>query len=270
MSPEQVIKISNTIQQARLRRTKWLFSKTPGSFTDTPVIPYDFAAAVIHDIERLIEYCKKKKLTPCIRLNGTSDLRWEKMPFQSMKNIFSLYPRMQFYDYTKQPLRNRRDAIDLKNYHLTYSLTEQAISGRRMREYMQFGINTAVVFQVKRNHRLPSSYAGYDVIDGDVSDLRFKALPYPFLVGMEAPLLYERRPMSCLAICSGRRSSGFLIFPLTEVSISPSSSRAFFKSSSFNAFPCQPFLSSTWETPFPLIVPAMSITGLPEVSKLSW
>ena len=43
----------------------------------------------------------------------------------------------------------------------------------------------------------------------------------------------------------------FTISPLNCKITTPNSSNAFFKSSSFNAFPCQPSLSSRNETPFP-------------------
>lgn len=98
------------------------------------------------------------------RLNGTSDIRWEKIPVYGHKNIFELFPDIQFYDYTKNPLRME---LGISNYHMTFSRSEtnhnlcMAILGR--------GGNVAMVFR-----KLPAYYEGYEVINGDESDLRFK------------------------------------------------------------------------------------------------
>ena len=183
VSPEQVIEISNRVQNARLHRTNWLFSKTRTPYTDAPNMPVDFGDAMVKDINRLLAWCLKHNLTPCVRLNGTSDLRWENMIVPPRQNIFTIFPDTQFYDYTKQPWRNRKNIPT--NYHLTYSLTEQPISGRRMKEYFNAGINTAVVFQVARNRPLPSIYASRRVIDGDEYDMRFLD-PRGIIVGLRA------------------------------------------------------------------------------------
>ena len=48
-----------------------------------------------------------------IRLNGTSDVMWERV----MPELFQDFPHVHWYDYTKIPGRQVPD-----NYHLTYSL----------------------------------------------------------------------------------------------------------------------------------------------------
>mgnify|MGYP006404528789 CR=1 FL=1 len=50
------------------------------------------------DIKKFIRDCKKDGMIPCIRLNGTSDIRYERLiDMESYDAIF--------YDYTKQPNR---------------------------------------------------------------------------------------------------------------------------------------------------------------------
>ena len=52
---------------------------------------------------------------PAARLNGTSDILWERT------GIIKRHPEIQFYDYTKIPAKFR--SLDNK-YHLTYSFSE--------------------------------------------------------------------------------------------------------------------------------------------------
>jgi hypothetical protein len=109
-------------------------------------------------------YTKKtNKLT--IRLNGTSDIVFEKFKVRDGKNIFELHPDTKFYDYTKNYLRFRKQLP--KNYHLTFSRSES--NDDKVKEVLNAGGNVAVVFD-----KLPDTYLGYPVINGDVDDLRFK------------------------------------------------------------------------------------------------
>lgn len=100
----------------------------------------------------------------CIRLNGTSDIRYEKLKIRDGKNIFELHPDIQFYDYTKNP---KRFEIELPaNYHLTFSRSEtNEATGLRL---LDKGISVAMVFKT-----VPETYKGYRVINGDENDLRF-------------------------------------------------------------------------------------------------
>lgn len=106
-------------------------------------------------------YARLRGKKPAVRLNGTTDILWETMI------DMSLYPEIQFYDYTKFP--ERRKAKGLPNYHLTYSRKE---TDRPLDivDTLENGMNVAVVFADKA---LPKSYLGYPVIDGDKTDLRF-------------------------------------------------------------------------------------------------
>lgn len=99
-----------------------------------------------------------------IRLNGTSDIRWEKFKVRDNKNLMELFPNLQFYDYTKNHLR-----FDIKlpaNYSLVYSRSET--NHQKSIELLKRGFNVAMVFDVP-----PAVFEGFEVADGDETDLRF-------------------------------------------------------------------------------------------------
>ena len=148
---------TNTIQQARIRKTNWLFSDRDA-----------FLMQLVKEIGRAIKNAKRHGLIPAIRLNGTSDLRWE------YYDIMSQFPTTQFYDYTK--IANRRDLP--ANYHLTFSLAENNEGNARFA--LANGMNVAAVF-----HTMPTMYLGVPVINGDDSDLRFLD-PAGVVVGLKA------------------------------------------------------------------------------------
>ncbi len=106
-----------------------------------------------------------------IRLNGTSDIPFENLRFKDKdnKNIFELFPNVQFYDYTKIP--NRFSKIQPNNYQLTFSRSET--NHNEVVDILNRGFNVAVVFGIKDTNDLPDTYLGYPVINGDESDLRF-------------------------------------------------------------------------------------------------
>ena len=79
----------SNVKSARLRKAK-LFNDNRG----------EFMAQLIEDIHKLKAQAKKKNLQAVVRLNGTSDIEWEKIMLGEF-NIFGLFPELQFYDYTK-------------------------------------------------------------------------------------------------------------------------------------------------------------------------
>ena len=104
----------------------------------------------------------KKGFVPVFRLNGTSDLSWEKYTVNG-QNIFELFPDVQFYDYTKVL---GRKISQYKNYHLTFSNAESNMLD--VLEALKQGMNVATVFD-----KLPEVWRGRTVINADESDLRF-------------------------------------------------------------------------------------------------
>lgn len=116
------------------------------------------------EIERAIRLNEGKAIVT-FRLNGTSDLPYEKYSIFEGKNIFECFPDVQFYDYTKNWKRFEKELPS--NYHLTFSRSET--NHDKAVEILSKGFNVAFVFD-----KLPSTYLGYEVINGDENDLRFK------------------------------------------------------------------------------------------------
>ena len=117
------------------------------------------------EIRSHINRCKIKGFTPAIRLNGTSDISWER------HNLFNEFKEVQFYDYSKIYKRAIKwaDKKYPKNYHLTYSLNED--NKKEAMQVLKRGGNVSVVF---RNKKLPKRFKGFKVINADQSDVRFK------------------------------------------------------------------------------------------------
>ena len=158
------VAVPNKIQAARIRKTMWFFEDRAG-----------FMTQLLKEIRAGIKYALKHNLIPVFRLNGTSDIRWESIGVEGAPNIMSLFPDVQFYDYTK--LANRKDLPS--NYRLTFSLAED--NEVQAWAALTLGINIAVVFK----NRLPENFMGHRVINGDESDLRFLD-PMGVIVGLKA------------------------------------------------------------------------------------
>ena len=107
-----------------------------------------------------------------IRLNGTTDINWTLV----FPELFTQNPDVQFYDYTKAPIRARRKALTVPNYHLTYSLvSSDPAHVKRAADYMRAGINVAAVIlnRAQVDRMLDAgSWLDRPVIDGDKSDAR--------------------------------------------------------------------------------------------------
>lgn len=161
----------NAVQAARIARTQWLFSDRQG-----------FLAALIAEIRKFVAKAKKAGFVPAIRLNATSDIRWEAGAFHvDGLSVMEHFPDVQFYDYTK--LANRRNLP--ANYHLTFSLADgnmaQAIAA------LANGLNVAAVFRdiETRAYYMGTGFLGHTVVDGDETDLRFLD-PRNSIVGLYA------------------------------------------------------------------------------------
>jgi hypothetical protein len=126
---------------------------------------------------------KRKRLNLVVRPNGSTDIAYEGLrvmidpDFAAMlsdisgesvsagaQTIFSAFPSIQFVDYTKNPKRFDRPLP--ANYHLTFSRSETNESD--CYSLLKRGFNVAVVF----GKALPESFGGFQVINGDLHDLR--------------------------------------------------------------------------------------------------
>lgn len=150
-------------QEARIKKTRWFFEDRDS-----------FMAQLVKDVRAAERKAKREGMTPTIRLNGTSDIRWENVPVPGFDNIMQMFPHIQFYDYTK--MSNRMDLP--ANYHLTFSRSES--NDQDVHKMIQRGYNVAVVFET-----LPVTYHNLPVISGDDTDLRFLD-PRNVVVGLTA------------------------------------------------------------------------------------
>jgi hypothetical protein len=152
----------SSVIAGRARKTEWYIKDRAG-----------FMAQLVIDVTRFVKYCNPRNIKPCIRLNGTSDIRWEQIPVvdaqgNTHKNIMEAFPMVQFYDYTK--IANRRNVPN--NYHLTWSYSGANPKYSAMMDTaVANGMNVAVVFRTKGI--IPASFKGLPTVDGDKNDLRF-------------------------------------------------------------------------------------------------
>lgn len=143
---------TNSVQEARKRKTRLFFEDRQ-----------EFMRLLAADIRQAVKYAQRRGLTPVFRLNATSDLAWEKYTVEDDKNVFELFPDVQFYDYTK--ILGRK-VSKYKNYHLTFSAADG--NDADVARAVAAGMNVAVVFD-----QLPLTWLGLPVFSADETDLRF-------------------------------------------------------------------------------------------------
>lgn len=152
----------SNVQKSRINKTKWFFEDRES-----------FMEVLVKNIEALIRKAGREGLIPAVRLNGTSDIAWEKIKCVrdgvEYRSLMDAFPDTQFYDYSK--ILGRKRALAMDNYQLTFSLAEdndsQAIKA------LSEGYNVAVVMRLGRGDPKPETWAGYPVVDGDETDVRF-------------------------------------------------------------------------------------------------
>jgi len=137
--------------------------------------PQAFITLLAHEIA---EQTRRHGPIDC-RLNVASDLRWERIA----PRLFDL-PDVRWYDYTKAPKAQR--ALGQETYDkLVFSLSEASHSQAEALEWLRSGGNVAVVFDTKKGHALPTTFAGFAVVDADTSDSRVDD-PAGVVVGLRA------------------------------------------------------------------------------------
>lgn len=146
-----------SVIKGRIRKTVEFFNS-----------PELFMAELFGNICMHVAKAKRKGNIPCVRLNGTSDIDFNKYKVQN-KSIYELLPSVQFYDYTKNFTRMKKYLAGKlsSNYHLTFSRSEN--NDKQCKWVLEKGGNVAIVFR----GGIPDTYMGYKVINGDKDDLRF-------------------------------------------------------------------------------------------------
>jgi len=157
----------NPVQIARLKRSAFFHTRRS-----------EFWTMLIRDIDALIRKARKLGLIPAIRLNGTTDTKWESQPvvidgIKIADNIMALYESVVFYDYTKWPYHKRPTESLPINYHLTFSRSESNES--QIAENIYHGRNCTVVVDIPSRDKstaIPTTWREIPTFDADRSDFR--------------------------------------------------------------------------------------------------
>lgn len=134
-----------------------------------------FMATLAREIMDLQVLAARSGRSLAIRLNGTSDILWEREPVVDAggQTLMQMFPSVQFYDYTKIPIE-RRPGLPA-NYHLTYSLADdnwdQAV------DYLMNSQSVAAIIledeKVQDGGFVSMDQKDVTLVDGDLHDLRF-------------------------------------------------------------------------------------------------
>lgn len=145
----------SNVQRARLSKARFFIEQRRA-----------FMAVLVADVARLVRKAERAGMTPLVRLNGTTDIRWETIPTDDGRTIFDRFPGVQFYDYTK--IANRRDIP--ANYDLTFSWSGVGAFPQYAQRAIGSGMRVAVVFRDRGT--IPATFMGMRTVDGDDSDIR--------------------------------------------------------------------------------------------------
>lgn len=171
---------TNNVRESRKRKAQ-LFMRDRANYMNR----------LARDIIKLDAKATRESLKLCVRLNGSSDIVWERISFQiddkTAKALYlpeysgrimtlpQLFPAIQFVEYTKLPGRLGKAPHNL-DLTLSYS-GENAVD---CVEALTAGHNVAMVFAGE----LPAYFAGFRVIDGDKHDLRHLDAKGGYIVGL--------------------------------------------------------------------------------------
>tara|TARA_A200000159_G_C7300987_1_gene330156 strand:+ start:315 stop:1049 length:735 start_codon:yes stop_codon:yes gene_type:complete len=151
-------------QDSRVAKTKLFFEER-----------FDFLAKLSKEIISSVKSASKKSMQAVFRPNLTSDIAWENIINEDGVTIFEKHGKTQFYDYTKSFKRMCaflgkpfiKGEKFPSNYHLTFSRSEH--NDTKCEMVLAMGGNVAVVFR----NQLPKTWKGFEVVNGDETDLRF-------------------------------------------------------------------------------------------------
>jgi hypothetical protein len=125
-----------------------------------------FLVLLASELTRLDLMTKAEGVTLLVRLNGTSDIRWEN------EGIIQAFPTIQFYDYTK--LANRKNIPS--NYDLTFSYSGVPAFAPQVKLAITNNMRIAIVFHnrsiVQNIIASGAKIMGLTIVDGDDTDVR--------------------------------------------------------------------------------------------------
>jgi hypothetical protein len=149
--------------------------------------PYDAGVLIGAETRRAVDRHGVDGVT--LRLNVTSDIRWERLA-GGPETLRALMARgVRVYDYSAHKPETRALAESL-GVRITYSAKERAhTSDAYLADILASGRNVAMPFHVAKGDALPTHYVidgrTFIVIDGDLSDDRTED-PHGVIVGLRA------------------------------------------------------------------------------------
>jgi len=124
----------------------------------------EFLALLAKEIKAYEAKAAKEDFELLVRLNGTSDIRWENY------GIIQAFPNVTFYDYSK--IINRKNIPS--NYDLTFSYSGVPGFASFNQKAVEAGMRIAVVFESRKvaEHYMEHGFMGLPTVDGDDTDIR--------------------------------------------------------------------------------------------------
>lgn len=151
---------------SRLKKT-WLFYYNREYFNQW----------VMAEISVYSRKAERRGFSFAVRMNGTSDLPITMFSVDE-ESVVERFPNIQFYDYTKM-LKQCRNGVVHDNYDVTFSFANTHEHGNINLAFntLAIGEKISVVFDTATfpNNSLPEMFLGYDVANGDETDLTFLA-----------------------------------------------------------------------------------------------
>ena len=164
---------TNPVIAGRAKRVRWLS-------TD----PWTFMAQLVREMNTHVARSKRMDLTPAFRLNGTSDLRWERIAPWLIGELYDP-SEVVFLDYTKWPTRARSPRPD--NYFIARSVQASHDSVDDVKAMLRHGHVSMICDDPELLiEKYPRVY-----VDGDASDFWMAQVSVRNVIG----LLKPKRPM---------------------------------------------------------------------------
>jgi hypothetical protein len=139
----------------------------------------NFYIQLANELLKIHDKAIKQNKQIAVRLNGTSDIDHLYLleRYSGIDFLDQFYSSILFYDYTKNV--NHISRYRNTSYKITFSRSET--NEAEAKKVLKMGGNVAVVFQ----DQLPETWNGYQVINGDETDLRYFD-PINVVVGLKA------------------------------------------------------------------------------------
>jgi hypothetical protein len=160
--------------------------------------PNEFMVLMVSELFDAVWKAEKQSQELAVRLNTYSDIRWERIaPW-----LFEMFAGVQFYDYTKHTTRSRPESSRPKNYHLTYSVSENTTPAE-IEKAANLGRPLAVVVSIRSGkvstlgtmRPIPETWGGLKVVDGDESDSRWTTPPESVVILRRKHTMDKNHPM---------------------------------------------------------------------------